>query len=88
MDETTDKQVRRRPGGRVPLDLAKLQAAVTAWQEQDPAHSVRELARRAGLTAAHLDGVLLGKWGISPAKLRQVTAELQVPFASVLSDAA
>jgi len=87
----TDKkaQVKRsRPGGRAPLDLTALNTAVTTWQAGDPKRSVRELARRAGLTVAHVDGVLLGKWGISPRALRQITAELGVPYGSVLKDAA
>jgi transcriptional regulator with XRE-family HTH domain len=76
----TPRIVRRRPGRRVPLDAGKLRAAITL-----SGLSIREVARRSDITAAHLAGVLSGKHGIQRKTLRQVTAELGVPYESVLA---
>jgi transcriptional regulator with XRE-family HTH domain len=78
-NDTTPAPVHRRPGRSVPLDTDKLREVIDT-----SGLSLREVARRSGVTAAHLDGVLLGKHGISPRSLRQITAELQVPYESVL----
>lgn len=75
------RTIHPRPGRRAPVDPVRLRAAIAGSRL-----SIREVARRSGMTAAHLDGVLTAKHGISPAKLRQVTAELQVPYASVLTE--
>jgi transcriptional regulator with XRE-family HTH domain len=87
MTTEENRQVRRRPGRRAPLDLYKLNAAVRAWQAADPhRHSLRKLAELTGYSVAHVDGVLLGKHGLSPKALRQIAVEIGVPVESVMTD--
>lgn len=76
---TAARRVHKRPGRSVPVDTVKLAEAIEA-----SGLSLRELARRSGVTAAHIDGVLLGKHGIGAARLQQITAQLPVTYDSVL----
>jgi transcriptional regulator with XRE-family HTH domain len=85
---TQGQTVHSRPGRRAPLDVGKLMDAFDRWAAADESHTLRELARRAGVTVQHIDGVMLSRHGISPATLRAVTSELGVPYASVMRDSA